>query len=81
MDRRGFLELFATVSVGVPVAQHIGLLEHLKSWVLGPKRTIFIPPAVELAQPFAVSQISGLMLEGLQGIPYYHNSSMTVART
>lgn len=48
MDRRGFLKLFAAASVGVPVAQHMGLLEHLTSWVLGPKKTIFIPPAVDL---------------------------------
>lgn len=43
LDRRGFLKLFSTASVGVPVAQHLGLLAELSEWVLGPQKTIFIP--------------------------------------
>lgn len=62
MDRRGFLKLFATASVAVPVAQHMGLLEQLTSWVLGPKKTIFIPPAVT---GIDITQIASLQLEGM----------------
>lgn len=71
MDRRGFLKLFATASVGVPVAQHVGLFAELTSWVLGPQKTIFVPPAVELFGGIPIVYDKFAPPNTLYGIPYY----------
>lgn len=75
MDRRGFLKLFGQASVGVPVAQHLGLLEELTKWVLSPKK-IFIPVHQNIhAVPGRIDLLNlkhwQPIPDHLNGIPYY----------
>jgi hypothetical protein len=46
VDRRKFLSMFATGSIGMTVANKIELFNDMKNWVLSPSKTIFIPPAL-----------------------------------
>lgn len=49
MNRRAFLTMFATGSVGMTATDKLGYLDDLTKWVLSPSKAIFVPPEPRIA--------------------------------